>query len=190
MCEPRSRPRWSPWLAVLLSWAVVGFSGFTSYPELLGHLTDIEGANSHGVSIYQVAIATGLPGGIGHAVSFLVGGALLAGSFVFARRHDDRAAFTLAIVAVLAFTPLVWLHYLTLLVIPLAAYRPQFSGAWAVPWLMWGIALPGWPFEPRPLLAFVVVVILVARLLTTSSSPPFGEASSLRRRRAVPEPGR
>ena len=137
-----------------------------------------------------MAIAVGVPGSVGHVVSFLVGGALLAGSLVFARRQDDRAAFTLAVVAVLAFTPLVWLHYLTLLVVPLAVYRPVFSGVWAVPWLMWGIALPGWPFEPRPLLAFVVVVILVARLLTASSRPPFADAGSLPRRTAVPEPGR
>jgi hypothetical protein len=47
-------------------------------------------------------------------------------------------------------------------------YRPRFSAIWALPSLMWATQLPGWPFEPRRLLAFVVVIALVWRLLAST----------------------
>ena len=152
------------------SWAVIAFEGLVSYPDLLSRLTEVEGDNGHGVSIYQGVVGFGLPSVLGHGVSVVACAAFLAGALVLARRGDDRGSFTLALVAVLAVTPLVWLHYLTFLAIPLAIYRPRLSGAWAIPWLFWAIALP-WPFEPRRLLAFVVVGLLVTRLLTTPAGP-------------------
>jgi alpha-1,2-mannosyltransferase len=175
-------------VALLGSWAVIGFEGLTGYPDLLRRLTEVEGENGHGVSIYSGVLAAGLPSGVGHAASVLVGGTLLAACVVLARRGDDRGAFTLALVAVLALTPLVWLHYLTLLAIPLAIYRPRLSGEWAVPWLLWLVEVPGWPFEPRRALAFVVVVVLIGRLVMTPS-PGRSNSASVSRRTALPEAG-
>ena len=167
-------------MAILGSWAVIGFKGFTSYPDLLSMLTDIEGENSHSVSIFSAVLALGAPQGVGHIASVAVGGALVAGAIAYARRGDDRASFMLAVVATLAFAPVVWLHYLTLLVVPLAIYRPRVSGLWAVPLLFWAIAMPGWPVEPRRLLAAIVVVVIVARLVTrpdsTSAVPTQGSS--------------
>ena len=155
-------------VVLIASWAVIGFAGFTSYVDITRMITEVEGPNGHGLSIYAGVLAFGLPSSAAYAASFVAGAALLAGSFVFARRRDDRASFTLALVAVLAFTPLVWMHYLTLLAIPLAIYRPRFSAIWALPWLMWATQLPGWPFEPRRMLAFVIVIALVWRLLAST----------------------
>ena len=42
----------------------------------------------------------------------VVGGALLVGCVVFARRGDDQRSFTCAVAATLALSPIVWLHYL------------------------------------------------------------------------------
>jgi hypothetical protein len=68
--------------------------------------------------------------------------ALVVAIVVVARRHDgDRRSFVVAVVAALALTPIVWLHYLVLLVVPVALYRQRFSAAWAVPLLFW--LLPG-----------------------------------------------
>ena len=178
-------------VALVGTWAAIGFEGMTAYPDLLRRLTESEGDNGHGVSIYSGVLAAGLPSGVGHAASVLVGAALLVGCLVLARRGDDRGAFTLALVAVLALTPLVWLHYLTLLAVPLAIYRPYLSGEWAVPWLLWLVEIPGWPFEPRRALAFVIVILLVGRLLTTPPpSPPVAGTRSVARRPALAEPGR
>jgi alpha-1,2-mannosyltransferase len=176
--------------ALLVPWAIVGFEGFTGYPALLDKLTEVEGANAHNVAIYSDLLALGLPSSVGHAAGLLAGAALLVGSVVLARKGDDAAAFTLALVAVLALTPIVWLHYLTFLAIPLAIYRPQLSAAWALPWLLWVIVIPGWPFEPRKVVAFAVAVLLVALLLRTPPASRVARPGSVSRsRRVVPEPG-
>ena len=155
-----------------------------SYPDLLEQLADVEGDSSRSVSIYSGALALGLPEAVGLALSFLVGGVLLGGAIALARKGDDRGSFTLALVAVLAFTPIVWLHYLTLLAIPLAIYQPRLSALWALPWLFWVAAAPGWPFDPRRVLAFVVVPVLVGWLLSERG----GAASARTSPTAAPKP--
>jgi hypothetical protein len=49
----------------------------------------------------------------------------------------DRRAFAVAVVASLAATPLLWLHYLLLLFAPIAVYRPRLSGLWFLPLVLW-----------------------------------------------------
>lgn len=156
--------------AILGSWAAIGFKGFLSYPDLLSMLTDVEGENSHSVSIFSGALALGAPPAVGHLASLAAGGALLVGVVAYARRGDDDASFMLAVFSALAFAPMVWLHYLALLVVPVAIYRPRFSGLWAAPLLFWVVAVPGWPVEPRRLVAAVVVTLIGVRLLTRRSS--------------------
>ena len=157
-------------VTIVGSWAAIGFKGFREYPDLLSMLTDIESANSHSVSVFSAALAAHAPDVVAYAVSFAVGLVLVGGVVRYGRAGDDRASFLLAVVAALVFTPVVWLHYLTLLAVPLAIYRPRFSGLWAVPLLFWVIALPGWPVEPRRLVAGVVVFVIVGRLLTSPAS--------------------
>ena len=166
--------------AILSSWAAIGYKGFLSYPDLLRMLTDVEGENSHSVSIFSALLALGAPSAVAHVASLAGGGALLGGVIAYARRRDDEASFVLALFAALAFAPVVWLHYLALLVVPVAIYRPRFSGLWAVPLLFWVVAVPGWPVEPRRLVAAVVVTVIGVRLLTQPSctsavpNPPRG----------------
>jgi hypothetical protein len=159
---------------VLVSWAVIGFDGLTAYPALLAKLTQIETQDTPGVSIYSTAIELGAGSGLAHLLALGAGASLLAASVGFARRGDDRASFTLALVAVPAFTPIVWLHYLTLLAVPLAIYRPRLSAAWTIPLVFWAYALPAWPFELRKALAFLVVALVVWSLIASRKllAPP------------------
>lgn len=62
---------------------------------------------------------------------------------VRARREeeDERVGFSLALVAAIALTPIVWIHYLALLLVPLAFARPRVSWAWGLLWVFW--ILPG-----------------------------------------------
>jgi alpha-1,2-mannosyltransferase len=169
--------------SVAVSWATIGFSDLTSYPALLGRLTDIETEGGPGLSIYSAVIDLGAPAGLAQLVTLVTGAALLASSVLFARRGDDRASFTLALVAVFAFTPIVWLHYLPVLAVPLAIYRPRLAGAWAIPLAFWAYALPAWPFELRKVLAFAVVALVVWSLF--ASQRPF---KRLRERRQPLQP--
>jgi hypothetical protein len=59
--------------------------------------------------------------------------ATLAGVVIVGRRGDARSSFILAIAASLAFTPVVWLHYFTLLLVVVALAQPRLGALWLVP---------------------------------------------------------
>jgi hypothetical protein len=129
-------------VATLGAWAVIGFEGMTSYPELLRLLTDI--VETVGLSLVALGDQAGLPSGLARTLPLLVGIPLLAAVFVVARREDgDRRAFSLAVIAAIAITPIVWLHYFTLLVLPLALARPRLAWPWALMWAFWLVPAQG-----------------------------------------------
>jgi hypothetical protein len=90
--------------------------------------------------------------------------------------HDgggDRSAFVLALAAGFVFTPILWLHYLVLLIVPIALARPRLSVLWFAPLsltvfeaLDW---YRGWPRGDGPALASVAIV--TALVFAVSASP-------------------
>ncbi len=67
-----------------------------------------------------------------------MGLSLLACVVVLARRgEDERTTFSVALVAALALTPIVWIHYFAFLIVPLALAWPRLSWAWALLWPFW-----------------------------------------------------
>jgi Glycosyltransferase family 87 len=128
---------------VLGSWAVIGFRGLTDYPALLNNASEYLG--TRGLLAYALAAKAASP-----TVALLAGGALatLLLAAAFLRRDDDRAAMTLALLASLYATPILWVHYFGLLIIPAALY-----GGWvwatipllALSWLsVAGAPRPSW----------------------------------------------
>ena len=91
-----------------------------------------------GYSLVAFGAAAGLPAESAKLLPWLVGVPVLAVAPVVARREDgDRRAFSVAIIAALLLTPIVWLHYFALLVVPLALARPRLAWAWGLLWLLW-----------------------------------------------------
>jgi hypothetical protein len=123
------------WLA---GWALIDFHGFADYPHLLTLVTDIE--KSQGYSSIAYARSLGLPDAAASAAPYVLGCAALTLLWIAMRRRGPQAeahGFLLATVAVLAFSPIVWQHYLGLLFVPLAVIRPRFSAIWLIPSLLW-----------------------------------------------------
>jgi alpha-1,2-mannosyltransferase len=122
--------------AVLLgigAWAAIGFAGFRSYPRLLRVLARVEEARGYGV--VSLVHATGATA---EALSMALSLAVVASILVLARGADgDRRAFAAAVLGALVATPLLWLHYFVLLLVPIALYRPRLSGLWFVPLVLW-----------------------------------------------------
>lgn len=124
------------------AWAAIGFEGLTTYPELLRKLADV--VDTVGLSLVALGDQAGLPIGVSRTLPFAVGVPLLVGLVAAARRDDgDRRAFSLAIVAAIAMTPIVWLHYFTLLVAPVALARPRLAWPWAIMWAYWLVPQQG-----------------------------------------------
>ena len=156
-------------LVTLVAWAIIGFDGLTGYPDLLRRLSEIQSERSY--SIVGMAATAGLPDAVGRVATLLVGGALLVGCVVFARRKDDARSFTCAVAATLALSPIVWLHYLVLLLVPLAILRPRFTWLWLLPAVLWVSPKPGYAEGFQTFMPALVMVIVLALLLGRKPQP-------------------
>jgi hypothetical protein len=116
---------------LLASWAVIGFAGFTDYPNLVRKLERTVGEDSY--TAYIVGLDLGLPSSVTRLLWIALGLVVLAGILVLALRGRDEQAFVAAIAASLALTPIVWLHYFALLLVAVAIAQPRLGILWFVP---------------------------------------------------------
>jgi len=113
--------------AIVIPWAVLGFRGFAEYPHVLRLLARTEMP----ISFSTKALADML-GFAPAAVAIQL--ASVVAVFVLARRQEgDRRAFSAAIFAALALSPLVWIHYYVLLVVPIGLAARRLSAIWLLP---------------------------------------------------------
>jgi hypothetical protein len=96
----------------------------------------------------------------------VTGGTLVVLCVVFARQGDDFRSFTAALGATLALSPIVWLHYLIVLLVPVAIARPRFSLVWLLPVLLWTSPKPGYAEGVQTFPPLIVTAILLVILLT------------------------
>jgi hypothetical protein len=151
----------------LASWAVIGFRGLTDYPSLLRRLADLEAENSY--SAFALLRTVDVPEFVARVIVVVACATLLvlawraARAPSFERVECDRRSLTFALAAGFVLTPILWLHYLVLLVVPIALARPRLSALWFVP-----LALTlfealdwyrGWPRGDGPALVSVTLVV-------------------------------
>jgi hypothetical protein len=154
---------------LLLSWALVGFAGVTEYPALLRRLQDQWAPDGYGLG--TVLHRAGLSNGALDAALLFVGLLLstAVAQAVRARRLADEEALALFVGVAVVVSPVVWMHYLSLLVIPLALLEPALSAAWFLPLVLWLT-----PYEQssgllwRVELAMLVVVFSIVLALRRS----------------------
>jgi hypothetical protein len=172
-------------LAVAGSWAIIGFAGLGSYPRLLDVLSRLEQWKSY--SAVAFGLVLGLSTGEARALALVACAVVLVAIVLSVRLRPgnpdaDRQAFILAIAAAFLFSPIIWMHYLAILMVPIALTRRTLSPLWFVPLAMW--ATPGqsngnvWQVT---LGLLVWVGVLSASLRTTWPVPAF-------RRRPAPIP--
>jgi alpha-1,2-mannosyltransferase len=153
---------------LLGGWAVIDFAGFHSYPTVVHLLEKVEAPAS-----YSIIALLGLSGGAETAVTVALSLAALATIWVAARGAEgDRRTFAIAVVASLLVTPLVWMHYLLLLFVPIALFRPRLSGLWFLPLVLWATPTTHshgttW----RIALALAVVAVVAIRTVGASAKP-------------------
>jgi hypothetical protein len=126
-------------VAVIGAWGMLGFSGLSSYPRQLVDLASVYSVRSY--SMLGFLDAFGVAGAEGKAIAFLVAAAALALVVLVARRPGgDAAAFSAAIAAAFLISPIVWVHYLVLLFVPIAIVRPRLTPLWLLPLALWPLA--------------------------------------------------
>jgi hypothetical protein len=136
-------------VVALVSWAAIGFAGLGDYPGVLRRLANDESTSSY--SVVALGVRAHLPLIAARILAILVTLALLAGAAWVARdrqrtsRERDIATLTLMLAAALAASPIVWVHYFLLLLVPLALIRPRLSLLWFVPFAFEPLGEAAWP---------------------------------------------
>jgi hypothetical protein len=116
--------------AVLGSWAVLGFDGLAGYPDLARAAGERQ--DHLGYTVYALALDLGLTSTLARVLWLALAISLLAASLVAGRRGHDRRAFVLALAAAIAFSPVVWLHYFSILIVVVAVAQPHLGALWFV----------------------------------------------------------
>jgi glycosyl transferase family 87 len=112
------------------AWAVIGFSQLSRYERLSVAFVNI--SERRGAGLVAWAVSHGISSSGAHTLMLAVATVAAAACFVLGRRGDDRMAMAMGVLTALLATPIIWIHYYALLIVPLAVARPRFTSGWAV----------------------------------------------------------
>ena len=147
----------------LVAWGAIGFGQLSHYLTLDSQVTSI--LHRYGYGLWALAVRAGLPGGAGTGLMIAVALALTVLCVWLGRQRRDAAALLVAVDLTLAASPLVWTHYLALLIVPLAVLRPRLSLEWLLPLVLWlcpgGLQVSEW----QALLGLIVTAAVNVLLL-------------------------
>jgi alpha-1,2-mannosyltransferase len=123
-------------VASVVGWAMIGFAGFRDYPGLVAKLGDA--VDEQGYSLVALAVALDLPSTVGRVAVALAAAAGVALIALVARTPDgERRALVVAIGVAVVASPIVWLHYFMLLLVPIALSRRRLAPLWLLPLAFW-----------------------------------------------------
>jgi hypothetical protein len=148
-------------VAVFGTWAIIGFDGLAAYPRMLSDLAQV----SEGVSVSLVSglLKLGVGGQQARLAGLAVSALLIFAAWRLARRPDgDRIAFSLAVIACLTISPMVWPHYLSLLFVPIALMSRRLSKIWFAPLLLYVAPFAQVTNHPWAVVPYLAVLALVA----------------------------
>lgn len=118
------------------AWSVVGLESIRHYPAVLRIFAAYYGRVSY--TPFAFLSQLGVPNVWAHAGAAILDVAAVIAVIVATRRRlGDGTSFAVAIFAAIICSPIVWLHYFALFLIPLAIFRPTFSSLWLLPVLLW-----------------------------------------------------
>lgn len=126
--------------ACVLAWSVIGFAGVGTYPHLLGLLARVE--QRDGFSPLSLLLGLGAPLTVARVGVLVLGAGIFGVAVAASRSHAsaveiDRRLLIATVALALALSPIVWGHYLMLLLVPVAISQPRFGILWLLPaWIL------------------------------------------------------
>jgi alpha-1,2-mannosyltransferase len=160
----------------VLAWGVVGFSQISTYVSLAG--VDTRALWREGYSVLAFAHHLGLSRGAGYVLLAAASAAMVVAILQQGLgRNRQIEPFLLTIGLALVASPLVWIHYFALLLVPVALTRPRFGVLWTIPVVTWllpsGPAVAGWQLTLAWLIAGgCLVASATARARPVVPRPP------------------
>ena len=176
---------------VFVPWAAIGFTGLTQYPALLQEVADQQDYRSY--SVVALVRSLGAPAALANALSLACGLALLALALLAARgpgragRERDRRSLTFALAAALVLTPVIWPHYLVLLLAPVALARPRLTPLWLLPLAATILYAFDW-YRPSPEGEVLPVATITALVVTVFAASLWRHDSAVDEPRSAPAP--
>jgi hypothetical protein len=155
-----------------VAWAVVGYNEIPRYLNVLESLNRVGERRAY--SVVSLGLHLGLSTAAATAVAYSLAVVIAGLCLKSGRAGRERVAFVLSVGLVLVVTPISWLHYFALLLIPLALVRGRLGVVWLLPLLMFGSP----PTEPNTwhialvlgISTVVVGLVVRAELATTRPS--------------------
>lgn len=162
---------WTVFAGAVLVIATLPFVGLQGYADFLRVVRNDQVAGVvHNGSLESAAIFLGLSGPV-PTLAFLAGAAIAAGAIVVSLRRDVEVSYAVTLCASLLLTPLLWGHYLLLLLVP-AALLAHRGRAWAL-----ALPLLGWLPDGAISIAALAGLLLP---LVVPTRPPVAEPSGVR----------
>ena len=160
--------RWAA-AAVTAAVGVVGALVAMAFAGSPAQIADglLGGIDAYGVRSYSVAswfVDLGLSTDVGYAASGVLGAGLIVAAARAGRRRS-ATSFTLLVSAALVLSPVLWPHYLCLLLPPLAIAAPRLRWFWVLPLAIIVCAPGDKASTPDRLVFAVVAVVLVTCIL-------------------------
>jgi glycosyl transferase family 87 len=115
----------------VISWAVLGFHQLPIYVHALKEFTRLNEKLEY--SIVGLAMHLGAGQTVGDALGLLLAAAVIGVTLRVHGPDRERIVFTGCVAAGILASPIVEIHYLVLLIAPIALMHPTFSRLWAVP---------------------------------------------------------
>lgn len=140
--------------ALVTSWAAIDFKGLFGYLRLLTADADAFAPRSHAILSFLVRSGVGL-----HTARSLAAalGTAICALLAWRVRRSDIGTFAVLILAGLLMSPILWSHYLVVLLIPLAVAHPRPHRWWLLYAAFWLS-----PTEPPSSPLKIAIVIAVA----------------------------
>jgi hypothetical protein len=150
--------------AIAVTLLVLPFESLRSYAELMNKMTKTFAGGSYSIEGFLL---------MSHLAALQTAQlvALGFGVIVIAIAYRRRS-LPLFVVASLILSPIVWLHYLLLLVIPLALARPRLSPLWGLPLIFWLCPGNGAYVHAWHVALAMAVIASIAVLAEVRSRPP------------------
>ena len=165
---------------IVLPWAAIGFDGLRGYPRLLDRL---EATYGPGTDTLPAALSWLVAGHTARQVVCLAAALALVAVAARLRRSPDGdlCVFAAMVGASVVAAPIVWPHYLALLLVPLAVARPRAAAAWALPYaLPLVLAIDGRALRASCFILLALAMTAVPLLHRTAPRQRIREPSPLR----------
>ena len=156
--------------ATLALWASIDPGGMRRYPQTVRLLDEVQRWKSY--SVQSLFISLHVPASTSELVALAVAVAAVA-ALVLLRHRGDDVTFAAAVVAALIATPILWNHYLVLLLAPIALLRPRLAPLWLLPLVLWATPHPESVGVVWRIVLVLAVIGLVAIQTVRRSSPGF-----------------